>query len=332
MANEEQLGILRQGVDAWNEWRAKNLGTHIVLHKAKLSEAKLSGADLSKANLSKVNLSKANLSRADLSVANFSGANLSGAYLSKANLSGAKLSEANLSGAKLSEANLSRADLSRADLRGADLSRADLSGAVMIETTLESAVLTDCSIYGISAWGLKLRDAKQKDLIITPKNEPIITADNLEVAQFIYLLLHNEKIRDVIDTVAKKAVLILGRFTPERKAVLDAIREELRSRGYLPILFDFEKPANLGLTQTVSTLAHMAKFIIADITDAKSIPAELVHIVPQLPSVPVQPLILSSDYEYALFCIRRFKIDPQRRSDFDPLSWLTYLLGYKAHV
>jgi hypothetical protein len=37
-------------------------------------------------------------------------------------------------------------------------------------------------------------------------------------------------------------VLILGRFTEERKLVLDALREELRQRCYLPILFDFEKP------------------------------------------------------------------------------------------
>jgi hypothetical protein len=32
----------------------------------------------------------------------------------------------------------------------------------------------------------------------------------------------------VIDTIGKEAVLILGRFTEERKLVLDALREELR--------------------------------------------------------------------------------------------------------
>ena len=44
--------------------------------------------------------------------------------------------------------------------------------------------------------------------------------DDLEIAQFIYLLLNNQKIRHVIDTITSKIVLILGRFTPERKAVL----------------------------------------------------------------------------------------------------------------
>jgi len=85
------------------------------------------------------------------------------------------------------------------------------------------------------------------------------------VAQFVYLLLHNEKIRDVINTVANKAVLILGRFTPERKAILNAIREELRNRDYLPILFDFDKPTNRDFTETLMTLAGLSKFIIADI-------------------------------------------------------------------
>ena len=90
--------------------------------------------------------------------------------------------------------------------------------------------------------------------------------DNLEVAQFIYLMLNNQKIRDVIDTITSKAVLILGRFTEKRKAVLNAIQDELRHRNYLPILFDFEKPASKDLTGTIETLARMARIIIADRT------------------------------------------------------------------
>jgi hypothetical protein len=171
----------------------------------------------------------------------------------------------------------------------------------MIGTNLQEAKLNHCRIYGISAWNVNLVGAQQSDLVITAAGESVITVDNLEVAQFIYLLLHNEQIRGIIDTITSKAVLILGRFTPERKAVLNAMRDELRHRNYLPIVFDFEKPASRDLTETISTLAHMARFIIADLTEAKSIPQELQRIVPDLPSVPVQPVLQASAEEYGMF-------------------------------
>jgi hypothetical protein len=128
-------------------------------------------------------------------------------------------------------------------------------------------------------------------LVITRPDEPKITVDNIEVAQFIYLMLNNQKVRDVIDTITSKVVLILGRFTDKRKAVLDALREELRKRDYLPILFDFEVPERRNITEIVTLLARMARFIIADLTDPSSIPQELQAIIPSV-RVPVQPLLL----------------------------------------
>jgi hypothetical protein len=273
MANQKQLDALMRGKEIWNDWREKN---PTVIPE--LTDAYLSRANLTDANLTHANLSRAYLSRADLSGANLPRANLPGADLTNAHLPGA-----NLSGANLTRANLTRANLNRTTL---------------IETNLEGAILTDCSVYGCSAWNLRLIGANQRDLVITPRHEPKITVDNLEVGQFIYLLLNNERIRDVINTITSKVVLILGRFTDERKAVLDAIREELRHHDYLPVLFDFEKPASRDITETVSTLAHMARFVIADITDAKSIPQELMKIVPYLPSVAVQPLLLATQSEY----------------------------------
>jgi hypothetical protein len=168
---------------------------------------------------------------------------------------------------------------------------------------VRNADLTGCRIYGVSAWGLKLSDdqASQRNLIITRENESEITVDNIEIAQFIYLLLNNQKIRDVIDTITSKVVLILGRFTDERKAVLDALRDELRKRNYLPILFDFDKPASRTTDETITLLARMARFVIADISDAKSVLQELRAIVPELPSVPVQPVIIASQAEPGMF-------------------------------
>jgi hypothetical protein len=143
--------------------------------------------------------------------------------------------------------------------------------------------------------------------VITDVNEPPIQVDNLEMAQFIYLLLNNQKIRSVIDSITSKVVLILGRFTPERIVVLEAMREELRKRDYLPVLFDFDGPSSRTTVETISTLAHMARFVIADLTDAKSVLQELQAIVPQTPSVAVQPLLLASQQEPGMFdFVRKF--------------------------
>jgi uncharacterized protein YjbI with pentapeptide repeats len=271
------------------------------LREAKLSRADLRGADLRRADLSGADLRAADLRGTDLYRTNFGRANLREAKLGGAFLGGAFLGGANLRRANLREANLGGADLSKANLREANLGGASLTHATLVHADLRGAELTGCHIYGVSAWDLRLKGAKQENLIITPEGAPEVTVDNLEVGQFIYLLLHNKKIRDVIDTITSKAVLILGRFTAERKAVLDALREELRRRDYLPILFDFDKPKSRDTDETITLLARMAKFVIADISDAKAVLQELRAIVPDLPSVPVQPIILAKQEEPGMF-------------------------------
>jgi len=353
MANPEHLKILMQGVEAWNKWREENTNILPDLREADISRKAFSdmfvrastigvrlptgsepiGANLDGVNFNNADLSRASLYESQLVDATFINANLTGANLRRVNLLDADFSNANLTGVDLTGSYLARTNFYKTDL-----SRAILREAIMIETSFKHANISDCQIYGVSAWSLNLTDSIQKNLIVsreplylTPDGRflsvphqtvPIITIDNLEIAQFVYLLLHNEKIRNVIDTIGKKAVLILGRFTPERKAVLDAIREELRRRDYIPILFDFEKPASRDLTETISTLAHLSRFIIADITDAKSIPQELQAIVPNLPSVAVQPIIHVAEQEYGMFeHFRRYPwvLTPYQYEDQDTL-------------
>jgi uncharacterized protein YjbI with pentapeptide repeats len=315
MANQEQVEILKQGVQAWNKWRARNLGVQVDLFGAQLSgadltEANLSGADLRGADLWKADLLKADLLKADLSGASLMGASLSraylggarlyGAHLFGADLSGADLREADLSSADLREANLNEtdlrgallmgADLKRANLSGADLREANLRGTSLIRTVIDKAKISGSLVYAINVLDLKGEFEEQKDLVITPSKTPMITVDNIKVAQFIHLILNNEEIRDVIHTLTSKSVLILGRFSvPERKSILDALRNKLREYDLLPIVFDFDRPTDKDFTETINILAGISLFVIADITNPKSSPLELQATVPdyQIPFVPI---------------------------------------------
>ncbi len=211
------------------------------------------------------------------------------------------LTRIDLHGRDLSGIDFRGVGLFKANLSDCDLREAVLRQAIAIKTDFRNANLSGTHIYGISAWDNQTDGSIQKDLVITEPNEPTITVDSIQIAQFIHLLINNKNIRDAIETIVKKTVLILGRFTSERRDILNAIKDELRIRNYIPILFDFDSPSNRDITETVVTLAHLSKFIIADITDAKSIPQELSLIVPHLPSVKVRPIILSSQREYGMF-------------------------------
>jgi len=213
--------------------------------------------------------------------------------ISRPDLREADLRRANLRGADLTRAHLTRADLTRADLTWADFTRADLrqadlTRALCVGTTLNAADLSNCRIYGLSAWEVSTVGAIQDGLVITSDKETVaITVDNLELAQFIYLVLYNKNIRSVIETITSKVVLILGRFSDERKPVLDALRDALRTRDRTPVMFDFTNPASKDRTGTVETLARMARFVVADLTDPSSIPHELATTIPFLRTTPV---------------------------------------------
>jgi hypothetical protein len=309
MANDEHFAMLQKGVAAWNAWRDENPD----IRRPDLSEADLRRKNLSPANLSGADLSAANLIGANLSEAKLIGADLFGADLGEAKLIGANLNEADLSaanliGANLSEAKLIGADLNGANLNGASLGGADLRAAILTDTDFSGADLTGCRIHGVSAWGVKLEGAKQQSLVITREDEPAITVDNIEVAQFVYLLLHNEKIRDVIDTIGKKGVLLLGRFTEGRMVVLERLRERLRDLGFVPMVFNFDKPQTKDFTETVRLLASLSKFVIVDITNPRSSPLELQAIVPDY-MVPFAPILQHGEEPFSMFVDLQNKYD-----------------------
>jgi len=306
--------------------------------------AQFDRADLKRANLIGAQLIGASLEEVDLRGANMTGANLLGANLRKAKLSETKLISANFStmmtnlyrspfvhgglfnfperrcdleDADLTGADLTMANLTDARLAGATLVGADLSKAVLVGTDFRGADVSCCRVHGVSAWDLKLdQTTRQFDLVITPRNESNVTVDDLEVAQFVYLMLSSDKIRNALTTIGEKGVLILGRFTPERKKVLDAIRQKLRQLDFVTMMFDFERVDDRSFTETIKTLAGMSKFIIADVTNPKSAPLEMQATVPDY-MVPFVPIIEAGEKPFSML------VDLQQR------EWVTAVKEYR---
>lgn len=356
MGNQDHLALLKQGTKVWNAWRRKHrslrpdlsgdavsdlehqismlaaaVANEVMPGKAPADEGGLSGLDLSSADLHGCDLHAADLSRSNLMLANLRGAdlhdaNLSGVILTSANLSkcdlrgatmnGAILRFATLKGARLDGALLRLCNLDRVDATRASLRDADLSFTSLNEAQLRRADLSGAFVYGSSAWNVDLTQAKQRNLRITRTDEGTITVDDLKIAQFIHTILNNENVRNVIDTLTTKMVLILGRFTPERKVVLEEVKRWLHAHDYVPVIFDFDRPASRDFTETVVTLAHMARFIVADLTEPASIPKELEAIVPRL-AVPVQPIVQEGAKVYSMF------------SDYWKYDWVLTVWRYK---
>ena len=224
-------------------------------------------------------------------------------------------------------ANLMHANLSESRFHSCDFENACLN-----EANLREASIADSLVYGVAAWGVDSADSTQRDLHITkydlgdarlidssvfqlPQNTA--TVDSIDLALLLHLLTTSPDPTAVLNLMSTRIVLILGRFTEKRKVILDAIRDHLRNSKYCPVMFDFVKPGNRSFTETVSTLAHLARFIIADLSDAKAVIQELHRIVPQNPSIPVQPIVQSD-------CTINVIIE-----DLEPYPWFLKTIQYE---
>ncbi|SMO81947.1 Pentapeptide repeat-containing protein [Saccharicrinis carchari] len=297
------IEILKQGVKAWNKWRSSNPGIKPDLSRAilqsivrdkKVPVKKGHKTDLRYINFADADLSGVSFENADLRYSDFRNASLL-----KANFRRVDLEEADLRGADLYEV-----DLYQANLRGAKLIKTRLTRSRLVDVCIEDAILQNCEVYGISAWNVSKNTNTLQSMLRV--NDPAMTweapilIDNLEAAQYINLFLDPEKVRDVINATTAKLVLILGRFTENRKKVLDKLRDELRKHNLVAIIFDFEFPDGRSMIETVGLLARMSRFVIADLSDAKIVINELQEIIPVNPSLPVIPIIDSKQTEPAI--------------------------------
>jgi hypothetical protein len=292
-------GVERGNYKPWNAWRRAHPRLQPNLRGANLQQAHLSGfhlegADLTGARLDSTQIWSGYLADAHLERASFTYASLQGANLPRAHLR-----EANLV-----SADLSLADLSHADLRGALLVNANLNGA-----RLHGANLRQAAIVGANLWNIATdADTQQEDLVLNyiPSGDPLewavgaagdaakqphLRSHFLETAHFLWLIVNQrKKLTDILNTTSQHMVLILSRFGSKREKVLDVLRVGLRKKGYAPITFDFESPDQLDLVETIMALAFMSRFVIADVSEPKSVPLEAHAIIPHL-RIPFVPIV-----------------------------------------
>lgn len=333
MTTDDYIKLLQSGSDKWNQWREENPQIVPVLRDVEFMAHFTDKSDFysvpsfSCVNFSDVDLHMSSLRNGEYCECCFDGAKITFADLVDAHFESCTFRNVSMRVTAIGSATFSNCIFEDADLSYCSSEETSFEGSEFINTKLEhinfvssnfkNAKLVNCSVYGISSWDLDLSDSVQQNLIITKEDQPVITVDNIELAQFIYLMINNSRLRDIIDTITSKVVLILGNFSPARKVVLDEIKERLRQHDYIPIMFDFEKPTSRNLTETVFTLANMSRFVIADLSSARSIGHELSAIVPRLPSVTFYPIILKDEKEYGMF------------GDFNSYTWIKPIIEYE---
>ena len=312
------IELLKNGASGWNEWKKQHPDEMPKLRQVnfleELMKDKADYYDLPEfygIDFSDVDFHQAALRNCSFVDCCFDGARITFADLVDTYFGNCTFKGTTMRVSKIGSATFFNCTFDQADISYCSAQETSFEGSKFIDVMMEhvsfvgnnfsDTELIGCSVYGISSWDLNLTNSTQKNLIVTKDDQPSITVDNIELAQFIYLMINNAKLRDIIDTITSKVVLILGNFSPERKVILDEIREKLRYYDYIPILFDFEGPESLDLTETVCTLAHMSRFVIADLSSPRSIPHELATNVPRLPSVTFYPLIVNTETEYAMF-------------------------------
>lgn len=280
------------------------------IRKSNISQSTFSGSDMTGSTWSvvdgrqsvfiKCNFASAEMHRFHGFQSNFKSSHWTNSILKtsdfrRANFEDCKMDGSTVRGCSFGSATMPFMKWINFSVADCDLRRAEIS-----DSTFENGKIKDCRIYGLAAWGVKFSQVEQSDLDISSKRDISIKCISVEYGIVISHFLHNESIKKYFETLSDKVVLILGRFTPSRKVFLEIIRYELKNAGYVPVLFDFDKPDTKDLTETVLALALSSRAICADLSDPRCIPHELAVIAPNVTAI-IHTLIETGHEPYAMF-------------------------------
>ncbi|MBW7871560.1 MAG: pentapeptide repeat-containing protein [Flavobacteriia bacterium] len=192
---------------------------------------------------------------------------------------------------KFNKTILTSANFEGATFLNCNLNRVNLSG-----TNFCVKEIRDTVIYGISSWDLKVSENSVQSNLVIEKTYDLYseiiaqgripqTVDNIELAQFIYYLSNHKKMRDTINILNKRGVLLLGKFKEGGLNRMYKLKEWFNQNNYLSMIFDFDRPSSLDYTETIVTLSGLSKIVVADLS-GDSVPHEL-HVILSNFSKPV---------------------------------------------
>ena len=304
MTQDDPSQILAQGAAVWNAWREQN-PSHLSFAAPHWYNSPGPGGRQIKGR-NRVNFSGMNLSRISVHRAFAEGINLRGAVFEDTSFEEGDFSRADFGGATFHSTKFNKTILTGANFDGATFVNCNLNRVNLVGASFRVREITETVVYGIAAWDLETSDDIKQSRLVIEKTYQLYSdliaqgkipmmVDDIELAQFVYYLSNHKKMRDALNILNDRGVLLLGRFQDGGLERLYSIRDWLQGKGYTSMIFDFERPDNLSLTETVVTMAGLSKFVIADLSGS-SVPAELQAILSQ-----IKKPLLAFGRPYALF-------------------------------
>ena len=271
MTNSEHIKWLREGVQAWNERRKREVFVP-NLEGAEIPEEFGRGGGLVESI--EAAIQQRHLGRlddvVDLSGIDLRGAKLRNATLTDVNLSNANLDFADLRGASASKADFKGSGLVGTKLDGTDLLGADLRNAILAEAKLGRTILVHALLSGANLSRTRLWNAVLFPDNTTAESEEALSKERISKVTDLLEVCH-----EVRDKYGREEVLLYFRgesydtwdLSPSVK------REELLSKAEAEMLVDlmsrrpeeFEK-LNSALAQWVLAQHHGLPTRLLDIT------------------------------------------------------------------
>ncbi len=315
MANPDHFKLFLQGPKVWNEWRKENpqiepnlSGEFIYPHFARTNQGPLRKADVASSDPEiPFNFSRTNFHKSSFESTIFPNADMRECYLYETDMSRAGFPGADFSGSMIRKAYCSSTDFSKAIFVDCVL-----NNSTFIGTDFSGARLEGCNVYGVSAWEIILDEKTvQKELFLHRDNfsrkdiglrsDVLSYVDDLALAQFFYFLNQPDGFGKSLKQLNRRSVLLLGKFKEGGLELLKMVGEMLRSRNYIPIVFDFDPSKHSNLIENVTTMAGLSRIVLANL-EGGSVPAELARVTANYRN-PVIGWIHDNKHEsvYAMF-------------------------------